>query len=165
MTAQEFKEQYFPFKLKLYRLALRLLGQNEDAEDAVQETYVRLWRQRGSLNEVVNAEAYCITIVKNISLDLLRQRKRHGFTIALEDITLEGAAPIDLDVQSDLTYVLHWVRQLPLVQKQIFEYRHRQELSIKEIAERMSLTENNIKVILSRLRKQLKEDFLRYEQR
>lgn len=56
------------------------------------------------------------------------------------------------------------MNNLTVVQKQIFECRHSQGLSIKQISERMGLTQTNVKVILSRLRKQLKEDFTRYEQ-
>lgn len=164
MTAQEFKELFFPYKLKLYRLAFSLMGQSEDAEDAVQETFVRLWSLRSELAQITNREAYCITILKNISLDVLRSKKRKGFEVSLDNLNLESDYRIDLDVQLDLDYVLEWVSQLTLVQKQIFELRHSQGLSIKQISEQLSLTQTNVKVILSRLRKKLKEDYISYEQ-
>ena len=164
MTAQEFKELFFPYKLKLYRLAFSLMGQSEDAEDAVQETYVRLWSLKDELAQIANREAYSITLVKNISLDMLRSKKRKGFAVSLEGLSIESDSSADLDSESDLDYVSKWVNNLTVVQKQIFECRHSQGLSIKQISERMGLTQTNVKVILSRLRKQLKEDFTRYEQ-
>ena len=115
MTAQEFKELFFPYKLKLYRLAFSLMGQSEDAEDAVQETYVRLWSLKDELAQIANREAYSITLVKNISLDMLRSKKRKGFAVSLEGLSIESDSSADLDSESDLDYVSKWVNNLTVV--------------------------------------------------
>ena len=156
MKAEEFKNLFFPYRLKLYRLAISYLGQSEDAEDAVQETYVRLWNRRDELS-LINVEAYCMTIVKNISLDLLRSKKRKGFTLAIDEYDIAVEDSSDGDSKEALRFVARWVKTLPTVQRQVFDLRHKEDMSIKIISEQLSLTESNVKVILSRLRKQLKE--------
>lgn len=162
MTAEEFKYLFFPYRQKLYRLAVSYLGQSEDAEDAVQETYVRLWNRRDELS-LVNVEAYSMTIVKNISLDLLRSKKRKGYTIDIENYDVAAEESLGDDSKEALLFISRWMQKLPTIQKRVFELRHKKEMSMKMISEELNLTESNVKVILSRLRKQLKEEYLRYE--
>ena len=66
MTIEEFKIEVFPIKNKLYRLALRLLGSQADAEDAVQEVFLKLWARREKLNEYRSIEAFAMVITKNL---------------------------------------------------------------------------------------------------
>lgn len=162
MTAEEFKCLFFPYRQKLYRMAVSYLGQSEDAEDAVQETYVRLWNRKDELS-LVNVEAYSITIVKNISLDLLRSRKRKGYAVDIESCDIAVEESLGNDSKETLLFIARWMKKLPAVQRRVFELRHKKEMSMKMISEELNLTETNVKVILSRLRKQLKEEYLRYE--
>ena len=67
VTANIFKRLYLPFHAKLYRIAFALVGNQEEAEDIVQEVYSRLWERRKELAAVRNPEAYAITLT-NISV-------------------------------------------------------------------------------------------------
>jgi len=166
MTANEFKVEYLPHKLKLYRVAFCLLKHSEDAEDAVQETYVKLWGIKDSLDAIRNSEAYCTTLVKNISLDMLRTRQRKGYSISIDEAVIpskDSPAEQQMQAKYQLKVMMRWLETLPSVQRNVFVCRHQQGLSIKEIAQQLSLTEVNVKVILSRLRKELKEELNRYE--
>ena len=57
MDAAEFKQQFLPYHRKLYRVAFRLTGNPQDAEDMVQEAYLKLWNKRDELADVLNTEA------------------------------------------------------------------------------------------------------------
>ena len=59
MDTAEFKQQFLPYHRKLYRVAFRLTGNPQDAEDMVQEAYLKLWNKRDELAGVLNTEAYC----------------------------------------------------------------------------------------------------------
>ena len=72
MTAGEFKEKYLPLGEPLYRVAFYMLESGADAEDAVQDLFVRLWSSRDSLDSVRNPKAYCITMLRNICIDRMR---------------------------------------------------------------------------------------------
>ena len=72
MDAASFKQQFLPCHAKLYRVAFRLMGNVQDAEDMVQEAYLKLWKKRDELSEVASIEAYCVTLIKNLCYDSLR---------------------------------------------------------------------------------------------
>lgn len=72
MDTAEFKQQFLPYHRKLYRVAFRLTGNPQDAEDMVQEAYLKLWKKRDELSEVASIEAYCVTLIKNLCYDSLR---------------------------------------------------------------------------------------------
>ena len=76
MTLEAFQNLVFPVKNKLYRFAFRLLGNNEEDKDVVQEVMIKVWSGRDQLDKVQNMEAWCMRITKNLSLDRLRQQQR-----------------------------------------------------------------------------------------
>ena len=164
MTAQEFKAKYIPLKAVLYRMAFSLLKQSQDAEDAVQETYIKLWRMKDSLDSIRNSEAYSVTLVRNISLDLLRTQQRKGYPLSVDEVEIEDKqSTIDqqLEHRSHLHLIESWLNTLPHSQREVFVCRHQQGMSIREIAQQLDLSESNVKVILSRLRTQVKEVIVR----
>ena len=73
MDAAEFKQHFLPYHRKLYRVAFRLTGNPQNAEDMVQEAYLKLWNKRDELADVLNTEAYCVTLIKNLCYDVLRR--------------------------------------------------------------------------------------------
>ena len=58
MDSVRFKELFLPYHRRIYQVAFRLLGNSDDAEDMVQETYIKLWERREELSQVRNAEAF-----------------------------------------------------------------------------------------------------------
>ena len=69
MNKETFKQTYLPLSASMYRTAYRILGNPEDAEDMVQEAYMKLWKQRDTLDGILDARAYAVTSVKNLCLD------------------------------------------------------------------------------------------------
>ena len=57
MDTAEFKQQFLPYHRNLYRVAFRLTGNPQEAEDMVQEAYLKLWNKRDELADVLNTEA------------------------------------------------------------------------------------------------------------
>lgn len=74
MNKETFKQTYLPLSASMYRTAYRILGNPEDAEDMVQEAYMKLWKQRDTLDGILDARAYAVTSVKNLCLDTIRKR-------------------------------------------------------------------------------------------
>ena len=75
MNIQDFNTKVYPLKDKIYRLAKRMLEQNEEAEDLVQEVFIRMWKQREKLDEYRSLEALALVTTKNLCLDKLKARK------------------------------------------------------------------------------------------
>src|SRR6187549_2289084 len=94
MNLEAFQNRILPVKNKLFRFALKFLGNEEEAKDIVQEVFIRVWNGREQMNEVQNWEAWCMRITKNLSLDRIRSISRKSsqpledaFDIHHQDLT------------------------------------------------------------------------------
>ncbi|MFM8739962.1 MAG: RNA polymerase sigma factor, partial [Cytophagales bacterium] len=65
MDSSEFGVKVLPLQISMYRLAMSVLKNREEAEDVVQEIFYRLWKIRSSLIELQNLKAYALKITKN----------------------------------------------------------------------------------------------------
>ena len=90
MDGRKFIADYMPLREALYRIAYHILESEADAEDALQDLYVKLWNSRDALDGIGNPKGYCIVLLKNICIDRLR-RKENGRSESLPE-TLAGAS-------------------------------------------------------------------------
>ena len=77
-----FKEHIWPLRDKMFRLAHRITLSQEEAEDVVQDTMERLWRERDNFSLINSIEAWTLRLVRNLSLDRLKRSGRN--TLALD---------------------------------------------------------------------------------
>ena len=68
MTIDEYTNKLWPIRDRIFRLARRLLVNEEDAQDIVQDTYLKLWSAKTRLDEVSNMEAMAMTVTRNLCL-------------------------------------------------------------------------------------------------
>ena len=66
MTSERFHTDYLSLAPTLYKVAFYILESEEEAKDAVQDAFVKLWKDRESLYDVSNPKAYCIRLIKNL---------------------------------------------------------------------------------------------------
>lgn len=149
MTTEEFKRIFLPCAEQMYLLALRLTDSKADAEDAVQDVFVRLWHGRGGLKFVGNPQAYAITMTRNRALDIIAARHPAS---PLDTIS----EPTDEEVSDALIEALN---SLPATQRLVMELRYRRELPMEEIERQTGLSQGNLRVILSRARNAIKKRF------
>ena len=97
MPASLFKQLLLPLYPRLQRVALRLLGNTEDAEDMVQEVYMKLWSKRDALPDVKEVEAYCVTMTKNMCIDRLRMAEVEKEDV--DEVPIMLAATDDVEAQ------------------------------------------------------------------
>jgi RNA polymerase sigma-70 factor (ECF subfamily) len=163
MDAEIFKKVFLPYHKKLYRIAFQFLEDREDAEDVVQETYIKLWQKRDEWESLINPESFAITLLKNACLDFLKKVRpdvSHGFEMNIAAI---DSFSIQLEHRDKLEYVQVIMSQLPVQQKQILEMKIWNNLSDEEIEKQTGLKKGNIKVIVSRARKTIKELYHKWE--
>ena len=158
MDLREFQERVYPLKNKIFRFAKRLLDQTEEAEDMVQETFIRLWNRRERLDEYRSVEALAMITIKNLCLDRIRGRRypmedfddHRGF---LENLPEEQGAD-----HSELIQGIHQaIRKLPPQQQMIVHLRDVEGYEYDRIAEITGMNENAVRVALSRARKRIRE--------
>lgn len=163
MDAITFKEKYIPYHQKLYRVAYRLLEDACDAEDVVQEAYIKLWNKRDELIQVENSEAYCVILLRNLCLDFLRTKKKHLFQ-STEDTVISDQQILSDEIETidEIKHIETIIDLLPEQQRKIIKLRHFDDYSNEEIEEIMGLTSVNVRVLMSRARKKVKELFNSY---
>ena len=159
LNADSFKAIYYPLHAKLYRIAYALTGNQADAEDILQDVYTTLWAKRETLAEISNPEAFCITLVKNRCLDMLRSSNRHPEEAIEEHLgnASDSTPEKILEEQEKISIVRSLLEKLPLRQQQIIRLQAIENCSYEEIEQITGLSNGNIRTLLSRIRKQLKE--------
>lgn len=164
MTIKEFKIKLLPLKNKLFRLSLSLMNNRDDAEDAVQEVYIKIWEMQHKLNNLKNIEAFMMTVTRNLCLDKLKS-KRNKFLTINEDITKHAFSnPHDITEQADLVNKVKQVmKQLPEQQRTIVHLRDVEGYDFNEIMEITGRDMNYLRVNLSRGRKRIKETILKLQ--
>lgn len=163
MPASLFKQLLLPLYPRLQRVALRMLGNVEDAEDMVQEVYMKLWGKREELPDVQNMEAYCVALTKNMCIDRLRLAEVDR--VDVDDVPLSLAAAEDvagqLERQDAVEQVKLIIETLPEKQQQVVTLRDIRDCTFEEIEEQTGLTAVNVRALLSRARKTIRERFKR----
>ncbi len=161
MTAAEFKARFLPHHKLLYRTAFRLLGNVHDAEDMVQEAYLNLWNRRDRLADIENVEAYLVTLVKNLCYDSLRLIHPDEDGPPPEQLPLAAETDVvwQVEQQDEVGRVKQLISRLPAKQQQVMRMRDVDDCSYQEIEQVTGLTAVNIRVLLSRARKKIREQF------
>jgi RNA polymerase sigma-70 factor, ECF subfamily len=141
----------------LYRVAYSVLRNPADAEDAVQETFLRVLRHRESLGEVRDHRVWLIRIVWNIVLDRKRRAKSRPETDDVDELarvlpsTGLSAEEVAAAAQHH-AHVLACVDRLPSKERQVLILSAFEELTSVEIASVLGITESSVRSRLFRAR-------------
>jgi RNA polymerase sigma-70 factor, ECF subfamily len=163
MNSEEFKNRYFPYHRKLFRIALRILGNTADAEDAVQEVYLKLWNLRDKLSETNNQEAFVTTVTKNLCFDKLKLKRTVRINDAQQLYVSGDNSPYEQTEQNDNTgRIRRIIELLTEPQKSIIIFRDIENFSYEEIQDITGFTINHIRVSLSRARKQVRDELIKF---
>ncbi len=158
MQQQEFLNIISPFKDKIFRIAKRLLVSSEEAQDATQEVFLRLWNKKEGLNKYNSIEALAVTMTKNYCLDQLKSKRASNLKLVHSNYS-DNQAGIDKQVEDKDSW--NWVEKimndLPEQQRLIVQMRDVEEYEFSEIAEALEMNETAVRVALSRARKMIKE--------
>lgn len=158
MTTESFKTEVLPIKNKLYRFALRMLSNHEEAQDTVQEVFLRLWSKREKLDEYRSIEAFAMIITKNLCLDKLKSSRNRNIELKDQLETPGSITPYDHTEKTDMkNQVINIIDTLPEQQKMVIQMRDVEGLGYDEIAEVMEMSLNNVRVNLSRARKKVRD--------
>jgi RNA polymerase sigma factor (sigma-70 family) len=158
MTQTDFVKLVMPFKDKVFRLAKRLLVSHEEAEDATQEILMKLWNNKGQIEQYKNVEAFSMTMTKNFCLDRLKSKQAQNLKIVhsnYQDNTTSLQKQVELN--DSVAWVSKVIEQLPEQQKIILQLRDIEQYEFEEIATMLDMNETAIRVALSRARKTIRE--------
>lgn len=171
MDLKTFTQRVLPTQGRLFRLAKLFLRNREEAEDTLQEVLLKLWTNRQQLESYQSVEAFAVQMTRNLCLDKLKSKAHQTTTgdLDLHDVSTENISPYQQTELSDSAALMRQLMEaLPEQQKLILHLRDVEEYSFEEIQEVTGMTVNNIRVILSRARKEVRDGYLKannYESR
>ncbi len=147
-----------------FSVAFRILCDEEEAKDVVQESFIRIWSSLSRYNREMKFTTWMYSIVAHLCYDKLRTRKKRG-TAALDavDPSLLASVAVEhnperLYSNKELASVIEMLTdKLPPKQRIIFVLRDLQGLTVREVSEILRLSENSVKVNLVYARKFLRE--------
>lgn len=162
MDAEHFKRKFLPFHPKLFRIAYALVGNKADAEDILQEAYFKLWHKRNELPDMENPEAFCVRLVRNLCLDFLRSPRAGRREEEIEEVVsfeTDTSPDKELETKDKEQQIRRLISRLPHNQRQVLRLRGIDDCSMDEIEQITGLSAVNIRVLLSRARKAIREQF------
>ena len=167
MKAISFQTDILPLKNELFRMALRITQNREEAEDVVQETMIKVWNRREQWSQLESIEAFCLTICRNLSLDKLRrmdnQAQSLGDDIDPTDLS-HSSNPEQITIQRDRSrMVRQLINELPERQRTCMQLRDIEGKSYRDIAQILDITEQQVKINIFRARQAVKERYLMIE--
>ncbi|MBR1800087.1 MAG: sigma-70 family RNA polymerase sigma factor [Bacteroidaceae bacterium] len=159
MTASTFKTLFLPLSAGMYRTAYALLGNPQDAEDAVQEAFIRLWQRRDRVPVDEDLDAYCRMLVRNLCIDLLRKGRLPEAEATVEDVLVADAqsALSALEGKEAVAEVEEAIHQLPENQQRVVELHVLHDRSLNEIEQATGFSAVNVRVLLSRGKRKLQQ--------
>ena len=142
---------------QMLSLAERITGNRDDAADAVQDAFVKLWQQRGRYETTSHAQGAGMMTVRTTSIDMARRNNRQT------DVPVEQAANTIEEVTDDERSLAY--QQVRLIidndlsqnQRAIIDMREMQGMEFEDIARRLGMQPATVRVELSRARKRVRE--------
>lgn len=159
---QEFSQLVMPYSRKLFAVAYHFLQRGDEAEDVVQDIFVKLWQMRDKLPPNDQLEPFMLVMTKNLCIDRLRSRQ---LTLEYDDNhdDEDSGSPDEafeddrLEHKDRLRIVLKLIKELPPDQAKVLKLKVFDELENEQIARLLNIKEDNVRQLLSRGRKRLKE--------
>ena len=154
----DFRNIWMPLAERFYRAAYYMLESQQDAEDAVQELYLKIWKFHANLTDLKSPAAYGMSLLKNICIDRIRRREIRKAE-PLEAGVPQADAPPEkrLAARDILKKVMEEIDRLPQKQAQVMKMMVIEDLDYKEISERTGLSQVHVRVLISTARKTLKQ--------
>ena len=165
MSPEQFKKEILPLRQQLFRLSLKMLDDEQDAEDAVQEVLLKLWSKRDMLDSYDSQAAFATTVTKNHCLDKLKLRKQ---TETIDDyyaLAERDNPQLQLERKNTEQILRDIIQTLPQLQQLIITMKDVEEYEVDEIAEITGTNTEAVRMNLSRARKKVREEYIKLTQK
>lgn len=148
----------------IYVLSYRYLMDEERAKDVVQYVFVKLWEYRAELNIGISLKNFLFTMAKNYILNLIRNENtalEKQYEIAQQVLGYEDDLVEKLERREQMSLSYQALAKLPEKKKRICVMKIREEMSNKEIAERLNVSINTVKTHYAEALKLLRRELLK----
>ena len=159
MSEQTLISAFSRWRNRLLRQALRFLPSKEDAEDVLQDAFIRLWANAEQIETERDAASLATVVIRNMAVDHYRQQKRKPQTTDVEMLDLQEETA-DIDERRQLVDEI-MQRVLTPLQLRIVELREYEGLGYDEVASILGMQQPAVRMQLSRARRAIREEYVR----
>ena len=149
---------------RLHNFVTKIVGDRDEAENIVQETFAEAYRQIGDFRGEAKVSTWLFSIARHLAYGHLRKAKRHNYkeheTIEFLQAAQDDTATVTLAAveTAERKRIVHdALQELPEHYRRVVQLRDLEEKTTTETAEHLGLTEVNVRVRLHRARKQLRD--------
>lgn len=165
MESEEFKATFLPLGRMMYAEAMRILRSPAEAEDAVQDVYVRLWERRREFRAIDNPRAYAMRMVRNHCLNIFNSAACSGSVQSsaadLPDSVANSDLHDEIECRDRVGKVFGVIGSLPDSQRRVITLHDIEGCPNDEIERLTGFSADNIRQLLSRARKAVRMRFLK----
>ena len=159
MSEQTLISAFSRWRNRMLRQALRFLPSKEDAEDVLQDAFIRLWAKAEQIETERDAASLATVVIRNMAVDHYRQQKRKPQTTDVEMLDLQEETA-DIDERRQLVDEI-MQRVLTPLQLRIVELREYEGLEYDEVASILGMQQPAVRMQLSRARRAIREEYVR----
>ena len=161
MDAREFKQRFMPHYKLLYRVAYYLTGNAQDAEDLLQDMYLKLWQKRDDLPDEAMKDAYLVTMMRRLFLDQRRLKRVDASAELKEELSPPDERSLDrqIDTKDEAMQMEGLIKQLSERDAKIIQMHLMEDRSYEDIERDTGLSQGNIRIIVMRTKQKLRQQF------
>jgi RNA polymerase sigma factor (sigma-70 family) len=166
MIRSDFNELVHQLSRKLYGYAFRILRNQMEAEDAVQEVFIKLWKMKEKLIDYDSIGALAATMTRNHCIDQIRKHKNIAHEEPGTRIDHQTASPSPHEQMENLEsneIILKIIEKLPEIYKVVIKLRDIDGFSYEEIVLQTGQNINTLRVTLSRARRLIRDEFNKFQ--
>lgn len=158
---RDFERLVEKYQSAVFRMAIGLLHNKEDAEEIVQDVFIKVYKSLSSFDAKAAFSTWLYRVTVNASLNVLRKKKRQKLWVELSDIlqlrSKEKQADALLTEQSDNTLIYQAMKDLPAMQRVAFVLSKYEELPQARVAEILHLSTGAVEQLIYRAKRNLKQ--------
>lgn len=161
-----FNRLFYKHEKKLYNFSKKLLHSPEEAEEIVQEVFIRVWENRATLKEGLPFEAFIIRIAKNLIYNKAKRRvNEHAYKAYYmqHTNTLRLTTEEDVNFKTLASLTSRFIEQLPPQRKTIFTMSRMEGLTNKEIAAHLNVSVSTVENHINKALKSLKQHLYQHD--
>lgn len=157
MTPERFTQDYLPLKDDLYKVAFYILESGVDAEDAVQDLYLKLWDAGDALDTIRAPKAYCISLLRNICIDRLRRYKPEREEKIPQQAADDSLQDERMSERQKIEAAIKQMSSLSDSERIVLKLKVFDDLSYEEIQKLTGLSQLSMRVHLSNARRKIRK--------
>ena len=158
---RDFERLVEKYQSAVFRIAIGLLHNKEDAEEIVQDVFIKVYKSLSSFDAKAAFSTWLYRVTVNASLNVLRKKKRQKLWVELSDIlqlrSKEKQADTLLIEQSDNDLIYQAMNELPAMQRVAFVLSKYEELPQAKVAEILHLSTGAVEQLIYRAKRNLKQ--------